>query len=1133
MIKKIIMLLLIGFFITDFDGVSGQAYKPFLDSARAFYGYEELDSARFYGEIALEKAKAELGPEDSIVAVVLNELGKYAHSLGDYEACETYWSRGLAISIKLLGERHTQVARLISNLGAILMVRGQYEKALDYYGRAVEILEDIHGPEHKLVASVIENMAKIYYELDDFQTAESLYVRAMTIREKILSPDHPELAKSLNKLALLYMEQDRFAEAESYFMQALDIRKHHFGPKHTGIAYILNNLGYLYRKQGKYDKSRLFYEEALAMKKEILGPEHPDVVSSLENLGMLYMNLGFVDRADSSIRYTLAIKRKTYGEKSLEVAKSLSNLGVLLCEMTDYAEAESYFKRALEIKKAILGREHSSTAETMRELALLYWRQGRYPESESLLFQAREITEKIYGPEHSDLASLLNNMALLFCDEKKYEKAETLYLRAIDIWSRSHGAENLNVTRAYNNLAIVYWNLRNYNAVESLFNKSLAIKKELLEPNNPELCIIYNNLALLNLYNGNLEKSEKYLDLCLRISESTLGREHYRHAAYLETLSRLRRAQGRIGQAIAAAGEDTRIQLMNFIDNACFLPEKAVLQYSRIYLESVDNYLTCYFESRFPENALTKQISDLVLSAKGTVIDMLFSRQRIIAESYDSVIVDLLESLRAAKWRLSKSFNLGPGSDFESFRREEDSLKKRIDMLEAKLARSGASFMPQLSYEEINSRRVAALLPKNALLIEYMKYDFKIPSPDSVIPCYLALVINEHDQPALLNLGSASIIDSLVEKYRNHMLRALAPGLMPSHYCQQEYRQIARALYEELWAPLEKYTTCRELIIIAPDAALNMLSFAGMIVPDGRYLIEQHPLHYVSSGWDLVRLEEEYIPDSGLLAIADPDFDFLPVDAVGAADSLSKRAAEFHPAAIRDAGPGRMTEMHATPLPGTRKEVQKVVARWREMTDEPSQAYFGVEASEDNFKLMSGKCRIIHLATHGYFLDVMPHRSTPAFDLEEERGYIGENPLLSSGLFLAGANLHGQGADSAGIEDGILTAYEVSAMDLRGTEMVVLSACETGLGQVSRGTGVNGLRRAFQMAGARTVISALWPLLDKVTAEMITRLYDRKNESIPKLMQEMQIARIKELRDNNKIDHPRSWAALIAVGDWK
>jgi CHAT domain-containing protein len=220
-------------------------------------------------------------------------------------------------------------------------------------------------------------------------------------------------------------------------------------------------------------------------------------------------------------------------------------------------------------------------------------------------------------------------------------------------------------------------------------------------------------------------------------------------------------------------------------------------------------------------------------------------------------------------------------------------------------------------------------------------------------------------------------------------------------------------------------------------------------------------------------------------------------------------------------------------LPATRGEIEQIVAVWRAITGESAKAYFGSDASEERFKAEAPGHRVIHLATHGYSLEGDHGADLLARTLDVEMGYLGENPLLLSGLFFAGANRHGKEADRVGAEDGVLTAFEVSAMDLAGTALVVLSACETGLGRVEDGEGVYGLRRAFQMAGVRTVISALWPVSDVVTAEMMGDLYRRGGGTLPQQLRSLQLRRIRALRDRGQTDHPISWGAFIALGDWR
>ena len=181
-------------------------------------------------------------------------------------------------------------------------------------------------------------------------------------------------------------------------------------------------------------------------------------------------------------------------------------------------------------------------------------------------------------------------------------------------------------------------------------------------------------------------------------------------------------------------------------------------------------------------------------------------------------------------------------------------------------------------------------------------------------------------------------------------------------------------------------------------------------------------------------------------------------------------------------------------------------------------------ASEERFKKQSKQHRVIHIATHGYFVEG---------DCREDRNVAGENSLLQSGLVLAGGNLHGAGADSVGAEDGILTALEVSSLDLRGTDLVVLSACETGLGKIEQGEGVYGLRRAFQIAGVRTVVSSLWQISDDETARFMKELYSQKAITYPELMRKAMLNRLNQLRLRHLPTNPSLWAGFIATGDWK
>jgi CHAT domain-containing protein len=229
----------------------------------------------------------------------------------------------------------------------------------------------------------------------------------------------------------------------------------------------------------------------------------------------------------------------------------------------------------------------------------------------------------------------------------------------------------------------------------------------------------------------------------------------------------------------------------------------------------------------------------------------------------------------------------------------------------------------------------------------------------------------------------------------------------------------------------------------------------------------------------------------------------------------------------------RISESHVVRLPATRNEVEQISVFWRQNRSDSVLCFLGKEASEDNLKMNAPGNRVIHIATHGFFNPAVCQPEEWSSEPGEYSGHFEENPLLQSGLLLAGSNLHGEMADSLGVDDGILTAEEVSMLNLMGVEWVVLSACGSGLGEVETGEGVYGLRRAFQMAGARTVIGSLWSVSDRSSAEFMISLYKASDQPLYERIHQYQKAQIEKLRTHGYSDHPYQWAAFIATGDWR
>ncbi len=1021
------------------------------------------------------------------------------HYFPSYAYAESVFARCLGIKERIVGLGAPGYAEILSDLGRLHRQQGRYSQAESLFVRALSIREKALGPDHPDVAASLNSLGNLWLNTGRLYGAESLYVRALSIRERSLGPDHLDVAWSLNNLADLWKAQGRYSEAEPLFVRALAIREKVLGPDDLDVAWGLNSLASLCWSQGRYTEAEPLYERALAIREKVLGPEDRDVAVSLANLASLRSSQGRYSEAEPLYERALAMKEKVLGPDHPGLVSGLSNLASLLFEQGRYSDVEPLFERALAISEKALGPDHPNVALVLGNLATLRRSQGRYSEAQALCERDLAIREKALGPDHPELAYSLDTIASLFLDQGRYSEAEPLYQRALTISERALGPDHPMAAYSLNNLANLYGAQGRYSDAEPLHKRALAISERALGPDHPDV------------------------------------------ALYLESFCNLYRRQGEHAKAIEFARRACSIRRKNFVENSIGLSEKDALTFSRFLRASLGQYLSCYLDLGSTDPATALETADLVLACKGQVSDGILERQRSIVEGADSATLGLGESLRYARFRLANLFVEGPGEDIGAYRAEVDSLDRFSEQLEVELSRRSASFRGYVAYRNVNAGRIASLLPQNSVVAEYVRYAYHDLELKRDIPHYLVVVMATDGEPQVVDLGESSQIDSVIGTYRSHMLNVATCGRPPTFVDEQEYGRCAQDLYSKVWQPIEEYVSGRDLVFIAPDGALNMVSFAALIGKEGNYLIEGYPIHYLSAGRDLVRVSDETASGTGLLALGAPDYNASASSRLHQPVTQGMTSTDLDHITTRNvrSGCGRLSDVSVPPLPGTRKEVELISSEWKKASHEPASIYFGSDASEERFKKEAQGSRVIHLATHGYFLEGACQAEVPEESFESrsglgrDAGYVGENPLLLSGLFFAGANLHGEGADSLRCEDGILTAYEVSGMNLEGTELVVLSACETGLGRVEEGEGVYGLRRAFQMAGARTVVSALWPVPDEATAEMMSHLYDRGRESLPEAMRKIQLKTIKELRRHGEVDHPFTWAGFIALGDWR
>jgi CHAT domain-containing protein len=997
---------------------------------------------------------------------------------------------------------------------------GTYDRAVQLAKQALAITEREFGKADTSVARALHILGDCARREDRLEDAEQLLNRSLTIREQKLGPDDPWVARSLNSLALLEGDLGHNEQSMALHLRALEIRRHAFGEIHPEVAISLGNLAGLYLRESMIEAADSLYNLAFDVHEHCPEPDYQNFARTVNNLATIYDDEGRYDDAEALHKRALALRERKQGRNHPDVAESLVNLAILEEERARYADAEQLLQRAAKIYERAGGDYDLQMAATLANLGKLYVDQGRCAEAEPVLKRASGIYEHAAGDVKFKLANVLNNMATALQNQGQLAEAEPVYRRVVSIFEDAAADSNADLASALDNLAVLLGNQRRYAAAESLHVRAIGIWKYALGEHHPEVAAGLLELGVAYDDAGRYDDGWSVLTQALAIREEVFGEHHPDVAATLSVMGTHAILQGRYTDAQQYESRAWEIRRENFRDGAAVLAERSALDYSTFLSEESDNYLSLLLDA--PDGAVTnaKQIVRVVLAAKGVVSDGLAARQHVVITEDDPAVRELADQLRQARFALSALYVHGPDDDnLEGYRDELQAAIADKAEIEADLARKSARFARELKQASPAVSDIAANLPPGSAAVEFMRYEHRQSLRDTETR-YLALVVRSDGIASVYPLGSAATIDTAVVWYRRHFNN-------PRSITMESYRTLAGNLYALVWRPLAASLYDAQSVFVAPDGDLNLVSFAGLLDDAGHYLIEKYPVHYLSTARDLIRLQDVPAPGNGLLAMGDPDYDLAEEVAPQFPDSAFNDASS---AVIENVwtrgGCTELRDLTVSRLPGTATEVQTVAAEWQQHSGERVTTLLGRDATEEHFKSDCEAQRVIHLATHGFFLSDACRRSQSSTG---EHLAI-DSPLLLSGLLFAGANRHAQ---TSGGEDGVVTAEEIAGMNFAGTELVVLSACETGLGEVRNGEGVYGLRRAFQIAGARTVISALWSVDDRSTADLMKQLFAAHGVDLPTAMRDAALKRIADARANHKSDHPFLWAGFIATGDWR
>jgi len=947
--------------------------------------------------------------------------------------------------------------------------------------------------------------------------------------------DQLDQARILDGLAYTLRNQGRYLEAIEPSQKALAIVEKVFGPDHPEVAMGLNSLAELYRELGEYNKAKPLYERAIA----IFGLHNPRVASTLNNLASLYKNTGNYEKAEALYTSALKITQKVYGPAHPLVAIVLNNLAALYHASGNYEKAETLFKRSLDIREKALGQDHVDVASSLNNLAALYKDLGDYRKALLLNKRSLSILEKNFEEERLEFAVILTNIAYFYKFIGDYAKAESIYTRVLSNFEKKIGMEHPLVASVLNDLAALYRDSGNYEKAETLFKRSLDIQEKVLGPDHVDVAVTLNSMATLYKDLGDYEKAEAIYKRALDINEKRLGPDHPVVEVNMNNLGKLYAAMDNFKKAHYFFKNAQKIE-DNLIDHVMgFTSEERMLKF--LSTRKTDLYLFLSLVSQHLADQLpsVRDAFDVWLKRKGMILEAQKRFQNAFIHQDNLETKNTFQNLSTVRSELSALVFAGPGSEgIEAHQKKISDLTAKKEDLEARLNKLSKSFSLAQRTEKADCDKISKALPKNSALIEFSKammFNFKSKRTEKKWNPghYLAFVLhaNQGNNVRLLDLGNAEDIDRAVAEFKKEISEKEIKN-------NQKQIKSCRSIYDKVFEPLRNELGDIKEIFISPDGNLSLIPFEVLQRPDGKYLIEFYTFNYLAAARDLLLFGQiEEIGDKVLL-MGDPDFDLKENEKSAEIRKLSLKEVRNDKPIKRSSD---MQRFHFTRLPGTAEEVRSIQNLFGQ---EKVILYTEKRALEDILRQMETPS-ILHLATHGFFLSDLMFEDPENQSLE--RGIkissvvpkkidkkIGiENPLLRSGIALAGANIALESNETEN-SDGIVTAEKILGLNLRGTEMVVLSACGTGLGEVETGEGVFGLRRAFTRAGAKSLVMSMWDVPDMETKELMVEFYkvllsgkvNRCKALRKAVLKEMEIV---QERYGNK--NPFYWGAFVFMGE--
>jgi CHAT domain-containing protein/Tfp pilus assembly protein PilF len=1094
---------------------------------------------------AEQVAEATWGANDQHVALSLNVMGILEMDLEKYADAETHLKRSIGIFTNLEGSQGKDLAGALDNLGLLYQELARFPDAEKMTQQALAIQVKLKGENDPDVATAESNLALIYEKEDKYDDAEALYQKAIATDES--HADAGKIELDFAGLGKLYAETGKYARAEQASQQELAEAIKAYGPQDARVASPLNDLAVDYALNGKLVESEQAYGKALALATKASSPDAA-LISQIEvNMGSLYRNEGKYAQAEQLMLQALASRAKALGPNHPDVASVLASLGLLYEYEMRFSDAERALRQALDIDTKALGAGSVQVAHDMRDLAELYGSHGQSGPADQLYYNAIQIYLKVMAQAPKQTANVVFAGAEQFMNDGNLDTAAKLFNSAGGIFQQTEGAGTADVAKCQDRLGTIAETMGRHDDAERLHKSALATYEKLLGPDDIRLVDPLEGLGRVYQDTQRFADAEPEYLRALKIEQAHLKANDPSLRYNEADLAALYYAWGKPAQAAPYFQSYLGNLMDEFRSNAATMSERERLIYFSTWRGAFPLFFSFVVKYHDQILELTGEMYDDLLQEKGLVAASAASMRAAVEASGNPQAVQMLDKLASDKAQLAALVEDAAGNQ-ANHQTQINQLGDEANTLEQSLMKSSAVLIRQRAQNAATWRDVQKALKPGESAVEVTRFQFDNGMGPTADSFYVALVVTpDCKEPIFVDLGTAKDLEAgPMLAYRDDVAqtRGMEEVEVPAAGQTPATAPNTGAAYAAFWKPLEPALNGAKRVYISPDGVLDTIPMGLMTDSDGKLLMEKTQLRIVNSTKDLL------LPPAmaggqtrNALLVGNPKFDLSGAQQKTALAELQRGAtgagteapqglppvdAPAKPVEVASRG-GDLAGGDLNPLPGTQEEVDTVDGLLKNAGWQASE-YTGDLALKQAMTQAHAP-RIVHIATHGFFLSDEELKANAA--AQGATANVNEDPMLRSGLFFAGADRVREGAaPEAGVDDGVLTAFEASQLNLQGTELVVLSACETGLGKVLNSDGVFGLRRGLQEAGADAVMMSMWSVPDKETQELMAGFYKNWTSGLekPEALRQAQLAERETVKKRYGKDLPFYWGAFVMVG---